>query len=289
MKASQILLVLIISIVAATATVYGLGKNSDEGSTAPMRESAYERVLRTGVLRCGYADWPPYIFVKDPNTKQLSGISVEVINTVAERLGIKVEWSEEVGWGSAIESLRSNRTDAFCVGIGRTAERGRYLGYTIPTFYLAMYPYVRSEDHRFDHDVSLINNPNIRVSVMDGEISDIIAKKHFPKAKSIAVPQLGQITDIFMNVATGKADVVFQEPTLAEGFNKANPGKLRQAQEKPFQAIQISIAVSLPETQLRDMLDSTLSELHNQGVIEQIISKYNNDPKMFLRVAQPYK
>ena len=37
------------------------------------KETAYERVTRTGVLRCGYATWPPNV-MKDPNTGKVSGI-----------------------------------------------------------------------------------------------------------------------------------------------------------------------------------------------------------------------
>lgn len=288
MKISQWLSLLVISCVAAVSTVYVVAKK-DGNDAAPARESAYDRILRTGVIHCGYADWPPYILTKDAKTGKLQGISYDIMEAVAERLGLKAEWSENVGWGTFIESLRSQRIDAFCVLSGRSAERGRYLGYAMPVMYSAIYPYVRIDEHRFDNDLSGINSPDIRIATMDGEGSDLIARKFFPKATTVSIPGISPLSDVLLNVAMRKADVVFNEPSFVEGYIAANPGTLRRAQDKPFQVVEVSFAVNLPEKQLRDMLDSTLSELHNQGVIEQIISKYNSDPKIFLRIAQPYK
>ena len=258
----------------------------NNNGTAVLKESAYDRVLRTGVLRCGYADWPPSVFTKDPTTGKISGISSDVTEAIADKLHLRVEWTENTGWGSFIESLRSHRIDAFCASVWRNAERGRYVGYTSPIFYSAVYPYVSVNDHRFDKDLSAVNDPSIRIATMDGEMSDVIAKNHFPKAKEISVPQLGQYTDLFVNVATHKADIAFNEPSVANGYMKANPDTLRRAQSLPYQVFPTCLAVDLHETELRNMLDSALVEIQNNGVVDEIISKYSTDPQEFLRVAK---
>ena len=288
MKFSQLLLVILISIAAAIGTTLLVTPHHQESMSIPVQETAYDRVLRTGILRCGYADWPPYVFTKDAETGKVSGILPDVTEAIAAKLNLKVEWTENTGWGSFIESLRTHRIDGFCAGAWRNAERGRYVAFTSPIFYSATYPYVSINDHRFDKDLSGINQPDIHISAMDGEMSDVIAKHYFPKATEISVPQLGQITDILMNVATHKADVVFQEPSMVNDFLKTNPNTLRAAQDQPFQVFQTSLVVDIHESQLRDMLDSALSELQNQGIIEEIISKYSTDPKIFLRIAKPY-
>jgi lysine/arginine/ornithine transport system substrate-binding protein len=287
MKFPHILLVVILSLATAFVTARYIAPHSGEAVTA--KESAYDRVLRTGILRCGYADWPPHVFTKNAITGKVSGIFADVTEAIAAKLGLKVEWTENTGWGSFIESLRTHRIDAFCAGGWRNAERGKYVTYTSPIFYNAVYPYVRMDDHRFDKDLSTADNSGIRISAMDGEESDIIAKHHFPKAAEVSVPQLGQITDIFLNVATDKADIVFNEPSLADDFIKANPGKLRRASNTPFETFQTSLNIEIHETQLRDMLDSALIELQNNGTVDAIITKYNSDPKVFLRAAKPYQ
>jgi len=289
MKLIQLALVAVLSAAVAYATTAFVGAQHQPTPGQPAgQESAYDRVLHTGVLRCGYADWPPYMFKKDPTTGQASGLMADVTEAVAGKLKLRVEWAESEGWGSFIESLRAHRIDAFCPGVWRNGDRGRYVAFAVPIFYNAVYAYVAPGEHRFDKDLSLANAPEIRISLMDGEMSDAITKEHFPKATTVSIPQLGQLTDTLVNVATHKADIVFSDSAFADDFIKSNPGKLRRAQDKPFQFFPASYAVDIHETQLREMLDSALVELHNSGVIEEIISKYNNDPAIFLRVAKPY-
>ncbi len=287
MKLPQILLVMVLSFVTAFAVAKYVVPSSD--GAASIKESAYDRVMRTGVLRCGYADSPPYTLVKDPQSGKVMGVVHDIAEAVGDKLGLKVEWAEDTGWANLIESLRTHRTDVFCAGLWRDATRGRLVTYTSPMFYVAVYPYVTPEDHRFDQDLSLIDNPAVRLSVIDGQMSEVIAKKNFPKATTVSLPGNSQITESFLNVATHKADVVFNTPTAVNAFMKANPNTLRLAQDKPFKIFPSTFGVEIHETQLRDMLDSALIELQNQGIVDSIVESYTNDTHEFLHVALPYK
>ncbi len=283
----NILLAIFIALLSAGTTAHLV--RGPQGEAESKKETAYERVLRTKTLRCGYADWPPHVLIKNPTTGEVTGILHDVVEAAAAKMGLKVDWSENVGWGTFIESLQTGRVDAFCAGGWRNAERGRYLIWSVPVFYSAIYPYVREGDHRFDADLSLADDPSVRLSTMDGEQTDIIAREYFPKAKRVASPQLGQAMDLLVNVGDGKADLITTESSFANAYMKANPGKLRRAQDKPFQVFETAIAFEIHETLLRDMFDSAISELHNLGTIEKIISKYSADKTEFVRVARPYQ
>ncbi len=287
MKFSQ--LILIIVIISAAVVAVFIVKHQTDAVPQAAAESAYDRVIRTGVLRCGYADSPPYNLVKDPQTGKVSGFLPDITEAVAGKLGLKVEWTEDTGWANIPESLRAHRIDAFCAGLWRNASRGRYVRFGAPLHYVAIYPYVAAGDHRFDLDLSLVNDPSVRVSAIDGQISDLIAKTSFPKATEIAVPGTGQVTDIFMNVATHKADIVFYAPATANAFIRANPGSLRMAQDKPLQVFPSCYAMELRESLLQNMLDSAVIELQGQGVIDRIMKKYTGDTKEYLPVAKPYQ
>ena len=45
-----------------------------------------EQIIRTGVIRAAYAIYPP-ASIKDPNTGELSGIFIDVLEEVAKNLG----------------------------------------------------------------------------------------------------------------------------------------------------------------------------------------------------------
>jgi len=69
--------------------------------------SLYQRVIKSGTIRCGYGMFPPYC-MKDPNTGKLSGIFVEILNEAGKNLGLKIDWSEEVGWANIIQGIETN-------------------------------------------------------------------------------------------------------------------------------------------------------------------------------------
>lgn len=65
------------------------------GGALADEKSAYERILESGEIRCGYVVWPP-MFIKDPNTGEFSGIFHDYMKTAGKSLGFKINWVEEV-------------------------------------------------------------------------------------------------------------------------------------------------------------------------------------------------
>lgn len=260
------------------------------GSSAQSaQESAYDRVMRTKTLRCGRGDWPPITFYKDLKTGELSGIMHDVTEEVGKRLGLKIDWSEDTGWVNIVSSLQTRRIDAFCAGMWVNAERGRYLTYSQPIFFNSVFPFVRAQDHRFDADVTLANDPGVRIAVIDGEMTDTIAREHFSKAKKVSVGQMLQVSEALNNVAMNKADIVVTDYGFGTDFIKSNPGTLRRLGDKPFQVFQASYGYDIHETALRDMIDNALTEMHNQGIIAKIIAKYSRDPRAIVPVSSAYR
>jgi ABC-type amino acid transport substrate-binding protein len=225
MKFAKVISIIVLSIIASVSVVSYMQRQESGASAA--KESAYDRVLRTGIIRCGYADWPPYAFKKDPTTGKVSGILADV----AEAVGAKLKILKVIGpkmyrfWWCHRKPSFSHRVDTFCAGLWRNAARGRYAMLIRRRFFTVQsIPYVPIDEHRFDSDLSAANSPDVRISGMDGEMSDVIAKEHFPRAKEISIHNWAQPTDMLINVADHKADIVFNEPSFVDDFIKANPG-----------------------------------------------------------------
>lgn len=286
MKAVHYLFVAIIALAMGYAGALLAPQKKD---VAVKKETAFERVMRTGVLRCGYAMWPPLVMNKDPNTGELSGISKDIIEAAAKNLSLKVEWTEDSGWGNYPAALNSGRFDVFCAIAGQSAAKGRETRYTIPLFYAPVYAYVRADEARIHESLDNLDDPSFRISGQDGEVSELIAHNYFPKAIYIGQQQLSELGQIFMNVATNKSDIVFNAPDVAQDFMDKNPGQLKRLSNKPFQTYSLTYAVSMNEDDLKQMLDSALVELHNNGIIEKILSEHDAKADQFLRVSQPYQ
>ena len=279
----------VLVVLLALGAGYAGSKLGTRGPTAAAEaESVYDRVMRTKTIRCGYAQWPPAMLVKDANTGKITGIFHEIAEEMAVNLNLKIEWAEETGWGAFIEGLQSNRFDMFCAPLWQNAERGRLISYSRPLSYSASHVYARAGDMRFDNDLSLLNAPEYKIATLDGEMSSIIARKFFPRAQTVSLPQLSDITQVMLDVVGGKADVTFMDPSIAKAFASKNPGMIRQATRIPYNIFPNVFGFRIGEEKFKGMIDSALGEMLNQGRIDKITEKYEPDRSIFMPVAKPY-
>lgn len=254
------------------------------------KESSFERVLRTGVIRCGYAVGRPYLFV-DPNTKKISGLSYDVMNELGRVLKLKIEWVEEVEWANLPEAVYSGRVDMACSGAYATAARGKRMGFTRPVLFARMDAYARINDKRFDNNKGRINQEDVRIISKEGDMADEVVKAEFPKAQKIYAPQLSGEDFLFLGVVDGKGDVLLTTTNYALNYMKERPDALRKVPlDAPIRYFGLSYGVSIYEGELLKMIDTALGQLLQSGDIDRIIDKHEKDyPDSFLRVAKPYE
>lgn len=292
MKKSGIIGILLLAFLAGIAGSYlkdSLVKPAAPSLEAtPIHESAYARVMRTGTLRCGYADWAPLI-IKDPNSGAISGIAHDYLEALGSALNLKIDWSEEIGWGDFPAALESGRIDAFCAGAWPNSSRARQIDFTQPILYQPIYAYGRADDMRFDNNLDAINNTDTIIATIDGEMSSLIAAKDFPQAKTLQLTQLSSVSESFLNVINKKADVEFTDPASFAEYAAKNPDKLRRIPSKiPLRVFGVPLAIARGQDEFRDMINTSTTELLASGTIEKIIKKYEQYPGTLLRVAPPY-
>ncbi|MDP9195994.1 MAG: transporter substrate-binding domain-containing protein [Pseudomonadota bacterium] len=251
------------------------------------KESVYDRVMRTGTIRCGYFSWYPAV-IKDPVTGEFKGIVYEYMSALGRALNLKIDWVEEIGLGDYPAALESGRIDAMCAGVWITSERARDSDFVKPLFYLALYPYVRADDHRFDADINIINNSQYRMAVLDGGVTETIRWHLFPQARAVVLPQLTSPAELFAILAQGKADMLIYDRFTFGEFDKNNPGKLRQLSTTPVKIYPNAVPVKRGEEEFRRMLDHATDELFLTGTLDKIIDRHEKYPGTFLRVVKPY-
>ncbi len=273
-----IVLVIVVSFITVKFTG---SSNSSVGS------SVYDKVMASGVIRACYTAFPP-AFIIDPNTKKLSGIFYETLNKAAGNMGLKVDWNTEVGWGDAIGALNSGKCDIIGSDSWSNSTRGKSAEFIQPIFYSSINAYVRANDYRFDSDITIANNANYKMVTLDGESSQVIAAQDFPKAQTVQLPQLTDASQLFVNVVDGKGDMTFQDSSTAEQYMKNNPGKIKLV-STPLVVYGDVMMVKKGEFALKTSLDNAINELHNNGYINSVISKYEKEYGVsFHRVAVPY-
>jgi len=288
MKFPQILLVILLSLATAFVTArYVVPRSGAAAATA--KESVYDRVMRTGTIRCGYALWNPSL-MKAPNTGQFSGIIYDYVEALGKALDLKIDWVEETSWGDFPAALESGRIDAMCAGVWPSAKRSRVIDYIRSVYYVPFMAYARADDTRFDHNLETLNNANYTLTMTDGETSSIVAYADFPNSKKVELPKLTEISANFLNVADKKADVYLNDLVSFYEFNDHNPGKLKIIPAtKPLRLFGSGIAIPCEQEGFRRMLDNATSELIQNGVIEKIVKKYEKYPNSFYLSSKPYE
>jgi polar amino acid transport system substrate-binding protein len=263
------------------------------GSSAPIqsvkKESTYDRVTRTGKIRCGYIICPPFC-IKEPNTGKLSGAGIEAMELVGKKLALKVDMCEEVGWTTALEGLQSSRYDIVATPLWANPDRAKLAEFSKPLCYDAVYAYVRRDDQRFRSDIKKLNSPLVTISTMDGEAGQLIAEADFPQSKRLSLPQTTDPSQLLLNVATRKADVCFCDPLFAYLFNKTNGNALEVLDAShPVRLYACCWTFKRGEMEFKAMLDTVLDEVINSGAWDRIIGKYEPVPNLVYRAALPYQ
>ncbi len=239
---------------------------------AASANGAYERVIRSGTLRCAYAFYPPFLSA-NPNDGKLKGVMADVMVEFAKASGLKVEWGPEIDWSDIAATLETGKADAFCAGMFMTPARGRVIAGTVPLYFATAEAYVRPDDRRFDNNVDRINQDDVRIAVNPGDLSEEVARRSFPKAQRIDKGPLGGEAQLFMDVAANKADLTISGPSNVFAYNQNNPvAILRKVEfQHPLMSFPIIVGVEIHETALLHLLDASLRNIIDNGMADRIL------------------
>jgi ABC-type amino acid transport substrate-binding protein len=240
--------------------------------------------------------------MKNTTTGKMSGVFVDTLDVIGKNLGLQVQWMDgETPWGTQIEGLEGDRYDIVGSPVWANYTRGELTTLSKPVYYSGIGIYVRQNDNRFPNDWAvggvtqrnkLLNNPSVRIATLDGETGDLIARTQFPQATRIALPQNAEISQLFLEVANNKADVLFAEPYFAYEYLRNNPGKIKNiAEQTPIRVLGNCFMMKKNEWQMKQMIDTAIEDLLNSGYIDTLLANPNYEPVpgLFYRVALPYR
>lgn len=263
-------LIILIVLMAGFSPVVGHAEDT---------ASAYDRVMETKTIRCGYITWKPYNYftdLNDPSTR--TGIAFDVMNEIGRILDLKIEWAEEMGWGDIGQGFQTGRYDMACTVMWPDAPKYKNFALTRPLFYSAVYPWVRADDARFDDHPQRINDPSVKIGVIDGAFSYHLAKEVFPKASLSALPQSAQGGEFYLSLLGKKSDVINIDTDEANAYLAEHPGTIRRVKgAEPVKVLPLVLAVPLNSPEMKTMIDGALSHMINNGFTEQIQTKYKTN------------
>ncbi len=263
-------------------------------TTAPApvaKEPIFARVMHDNTLRCGYVLYGNFV-MKDPNSGKMTGVFVDLTEKIGAMAGWKIEWTTETSFASMQTDMENGKYDVYCGGAWPIFPVAKFKSNSIAAFYSPIMAYVRAGDARFAEpfDQTQLNDPNLRIAEIDGELSQIARQQDFPLAKTLQLPQFTQISELALSVASGKADATILERAVANDYLAHNPGSLRDISHgRPLRLFANTWEFPNGEVTLRHTFDRAIADMLQSGAVEKILRQYEQTPGTFFRVAPPYQ
>ncbi len=258
-------------IAAPVAAITAASMDSKESGGVKTKESAYQRLFRTRVLKAGWFEEPPFT-IYNPNTQERTGIVIRIVERFAADFDIKVQWETISNFAMMGQDLATGKYDAICASL-INMPRAMLIDSCDPFVFVPMYAYVRADDNRF-HSHAQFNDPSITISGQEGTAATAITQKRFPKAKHHMLTN-AELSDMLVSVASKKADVVYITPSIYEEFNKNNPGKLKPMSGEPLQLFTFSFGVAPEQDGLKSLFNNSLHRMMVSGEFDEIFAEFD--------------
>src|SRR5437899_7794819 len=108
------------------AEVSAAGPKSHISQEVILSEAERAWIAQHPVVRCGLdPEWPP--FSSGEQGGRLTGIDVDIVNLVAKRAGLNVQFEVTPNWSETLRMAATGELD-FIGGIARTEQRTKLLG-----------------------------------------------------------------------------------------------------------------------------------------------------------------
>jgi ABC-type amino acid transport substrate-binding protein len=275
-------------IVLALAFGYVRSNPALLGPATAAKESTWARIQRTGEIHCGYTSWDPLFFI-DPKTNEKKGVFHDEMEELGKRLGLKIIWQEEIGWGSITESVRTGRVDMACSGYWLNPARIKMVASSVPQVYAPLYVWVRGNETRPLNTLDDMNSDQLTAALIDGSAEGSIIASRFPKAKILSLPELDTDSDEIEAVVTGKADFIVTDPGSMAPYIANNPGKIKPLFiDQPLNVFPNVMLLPPDDPRFKEVIDNTLLNIEYDGTLDRIIQAYHGKD-LFLRNAPPVR
>lgn len=215
------------TLVAVGAAVMGCS-NGQASSAGPTPTPAPTPAASLKV--CTTGDYQPLTYL-DPDTKQYTGIDIDMARDLAAHLGRTAEFVPTT-WSTMMADLTTpGKCDIVMGGVSQTAEREQQADFTQPYLPNGKTPLTTTDKAPLYQTVDQINQPGVRVIEDTGGTNEAFAKQNLPAATLISEQDN---TKVFGEILAGRADVMITDAIEAEYQAKQNPGLVAVHPDQPF-------------------------------------------------------
>jgi ABC-type amino acid transport substrate-binding protein len=275
-----------VSVLAAGLLLLSACSSSSSKSSGPISADAGLDTIKPGVLKVAIQPYAPYTALVG---NKLTGLDSDIINAVADKLGLKVE-AQVTDFAGMLASVQSHRVDITIGGVAWTAERQKQGLFTDPPYYsppaMAVGP---------GHTYTTVNDLEGRnLGTVEGYVW-VKSIQAVPGAKLHAYPDANGVFD---DLGAGRIDVGFLDPLIIIAAQKERPGlkietqyltppSAEEVKARPayafFRPYMTSFYLPKQAPRLERAISAEIRKLYQSGQMTKLIQTYGGDPNQFLK------
>lgn len=249
--------------------------------SAPGSEARRNQLLGDGNLKVAVVSAPP-ISAIDPATKRAIGYAVDVVDAIAHRAKLKVEYVP-ADWGTMGAALASGRADLVIGPIFMTEGRARDFIFTDPLFSYAIVPVVARGSTRIKVPEDM-KTPGLRIAVGRGGFDAEFVDRNLPQAKQSVFPP-DDPTLPMLEIIAGRADLALVDFGTARKFVAEHAQVEIRFEDQPASIQYAGFMLRRDDLWLRDFVNLALRNLDLAGELATIDARYADQKSWYGRVS----
>ncbi len=235
-------------------------------------QSALKEILDSGVLKVGTTgDWNP-MTMKDPATNGYTGYDIDVMNTLASDLGVKVEFVA-TDWKTLVNGVTSGKyhiTGSASV----SPSRAKVAGYSDSYFSLATVPLILKKNADKYKSWDDLNKPGVNVAATLGTTQEKQVKQYFPDAEHRIVEAPARD---FQEVLAGRADAHITSNVEANKLVAKYPDMMIVPVAAPKSPTPIAMLMPQDDFAWINYVNTWIKLKEEQGLFDDLAEKWQLD------------
>lgn len=267
MKPSTLAAASFLTLAALTGCTAAGPSGAGSSASAPAPQSGdpsrLETVADSGVLKvCTTGDYRPFTYL-DPETGEYTGIDIDMVEDLAKRLEVEVEYVPTT-WANLMPDFLG-KCDIGVGGISISLERAAQAFYTEPTLDEGKTPITLCENVEKYDTVEEINQPGVRSITPIGGTNEKFAEEHYPDGEIIRYEDNNTIFD---EIIAGRADVMTTDASETMWVANEHPELCAVHPEDPFNFSQKAYLLPQGDVEFREYVDQWLNMAKNDGTYD---------------------
>ncbi|MBK4733558.1 amino acid ABC transporter substrate-binding protein [Noviherbaspirillum sp. DKR-6] len=228
-------------------------------STSVAMPTRLERVAAAGELRV--CIWPQYYSVtyRNPKTRLLSGIDIDIANELARELGVTVRFVDS-SFVQFIDKLNTDACDIAMHAIGISPERQTRVQFTRP--YLRSDFYAITSKSSSIHTWSDLDQPGRVIAVLQGTVMEPVLRQRLQHATMLLVqPPRSHAQE----VESGRADAFITDFPFSRRMLDLTDWARLIAPPQPFHPTDYAYALARGDRSLLERVDAFVAAIRKDG------------------------